>query len=569
MSDPFRSYPGLRAIRLFGIAAVYVIACRVMLAPICNFKALGTSIYEGDARLVAWALAWDNHAVLTSAPLFDANIFFPAQNALAYGEHFFGISLFSLPVYLLTHNTALGYNLVWILSYVLCAAAVHYVTWRLTSDHLASMLAALAYAFSFFRMHHGHGHLHLIWTFWIPVSLVTIERWVSTQSWRAMALVIVVVVLQALSSWYQAVMVFVAGALLVAWLLGIRPLLDTDGRIGAARARRLAIQAAVGAGLMLVLVWPFARHYHALASGGPIEASAASADVAGLLMPPENTLLGQWLLQKGVKGPRWIWGELTIYVGWVTLVLAAAGALVAARGRTAKWRGFRYFILLAAVTLALAFGPNAREVADNAWHWSPFGLLARIPGADLFRAPARFASLLTLSLSVLAGAASARLNEKLGAVGRVISGILIPLILLDSYVVNFPGGMPKPFPIPLVYRRLGALPAGPVVSLPDYADTAEWFREPDYQYFSTAHWYPIANGYSRAAPPAFTARMGRYASFPDVSALQALRESGIRYVVVHANDYPGGADAVRRASADVRLRLVAQSGTLYAFQVAE
>lgn len=196
-------------------------------------------------------------------------------------------------------------------------------------------------------------------------------------------------------------------------------------------------------------------------------------------------------------------------------------------------------------------------------------MLARIPGADLFRAPARFASLLALSLAVLAGAASARMHEKLGALGRVVSSALIPLILLDSYVVNFPGGMPRPSPIPLVYRRLAALPAGPVLSLPDYVETAEWFREPDYQYFSTAHWFPIVNGYSRAAPPGFTERMARYTSFPDDSSLQALRESGIRYVVVHADGYRGGADAARRACADPRLRLGAQSGALYAFQVLE
>jgi len=554
---------------MFAIAAVYLIACRVMLAPICNFGALGSSTYEGDARLVAWALAWDNHAVVTRASLFDANIFFPMQNALAYGEHFFGISLFSLPVYVVTHNVALGYNLVWILSYVLCAAAVHYITWRMTSDHLASMIAGLAYAFSFFRMHHGHGHLHLIWTFWIPVSLVAIERWVATQSWRAMGVVIVVVVLQALSSWYQAVMVFVAGALLFGWLLGIRPLLEAEGKIGVGQARRIAVQAFAGAGLMMLLVWPFARHYQALASGGPIEASVASADVTGFLMPPENTLLGQWLIKNGVKGPRWIWGELTIYVGWVTLLLAVAGALTAVRGEAATWRRFRYFVLLAVVAFALALGPSVREVADNAWHWSPFGVLARIPGADLFRAPARFASLLTLSLAVLAGAASARLHEKLGTVGRVVSCVLIPLILVDSYVVNFPGGKPRPSPIPMVYRRLAALPAGPVVSLPDYAGTAEWFREPDYQYFSTAHWYPIANGYSRAAPPDFTERMERFSSFPDDSSLQALHESGIRYVVVHAGAYRGGPAAVTRASAAAGLRLVAQSGADYMFEVVE
>src|SRR5690242_11623933 len=118
-----------RFLILAALAAVYLVASVVLLAPICNFRALGSAVYEGDARLVAWALAWDNHALLTGAPLFDANIFYPTREALAYGEHFFGISLFSLPIYLATRNPALGYNLVWILSYLLAAAAAHHVAW--------------------------------------------------------------------------------------------------------------------------------------------------------------------------------------------------------------------------------------------------------------------------------------------------------------------------------------------------------------------------------------------------------------------------------------------------------
>ena len=85
--------------------------------------------------------------------------------------------------------------------------------------NVAALVAGLTYAFSFYRMHHGHGHLHLMWGFWIPVSLMVMERWIATLEWRALGLLVVVLVLQALSSWYQAVMIFVADALLMVWLV--------------------------------------------------------------------------------------------------------------------------------------------------------------------------------------------------------------------------------------------------------------------------------------------------------------------------------------------------------------
>ena len=119
-----------------------------MLAPIVNFAQLRTASFAGDARAFIWVLAWDNHVVLDRVPsLFDANKLFPLPNALAYGEHLFGISLFTLPLYAATRNPVLAYNLVWILAYLLTAAAVHALAWRYTRDHLAAMTDAQACTF--------------------------------------------------------------------------------------------------------------------------------------------------------------------------------------------------------------------------------------------------------------------------------------------------------------------------------------------------------------------------------------------------------------------------------------
>src|SRR5437867_12369965 len=125
-----------------------------MLAPICNFSELGRASFEGDVRAFIWVLAWDNHAVLDRVPsLFDANKLYPLPNALAYGEHLFGISLFTVPVFAATRNTVLAYNVVWIFAYLAAAAAVHWVAWLYTRDQLASLVARMAFAFCFFRMH--------------------------------------------------------------------------------------------------------------------------------------------------------------------------------------------------------------------------------------------------------------------------------------------------------------------------------------------------------------------------------------------------------------------------------
>src|SRR5262245_62250641 len=57
----------------------------------------GGFLAQGDVQLNSWILAWDAHAIGTGnvRGLFDANIFYPEPNALAYSEHMLGV----LPVF--------------------------------------------------------------------------------------------------------------------------------------------------------------------------------------------------------------------------------------------------------------------------------------------------------------------------------------------------------------------------------------------------------------------------------------------------------------------------------------
>jgi hypothetical protein len=564
--------------RALGLAAVYLLTCRIMLAPIFNFAHPASASYGGDARLVIWLLAWDNHALLDRVPaLFDANIFFPARNALAYTEHMFGISLFTLPVYALTRNPVLAYNVVWLLSYFFAAVAAHWLSWRCVRDHVAATVGGLTFAFCFYRMHQGHGHLHMIWSFGIPLSLIAMERYVALPNWRRLSALGAIVVLQALGSWYQAVMLAVADVLFVAWLVLVE-------RVGIAGFRRsfldawrdeptrrwlvrLALRSAGGAAVALAVVWPFARHYTVLASATPAEATGNAADFAGFFIPPENTFMGQWMLAHGFKGPRWIWGELTVYLGWITVALAGMGVALSRSGKTPFQRRVQFFALVGLVSLAFAVGPSTREVATGAWGWTPYGLLMRVPGIDLFRAPARFTELITLALAVLAAAGCAAMRARFGRFGTVLTIVAIPAMLCDFYVVNFPGGAPPPFPIAPIYKAVATLPPGAVLSLPDFADTALWFQEADYQYYSTAHWHPIANGYSRSEPAGFRDLMNRLSTFPSASSAVTMRTVGVQYVVFHGRQLENGLGLTSQSAVGGDFRLLAQRGDDYLFEV--
>jgi hypothetical protein len=522
------------------VFALYLLACGVMLAPLVDFRHLHSASFGGDPRLVIWILGWNNHVVLDGVPsLFDANMFHPERNTLALTEHLFGVSLFTLPIYAVTRNPVLAYNVVWLLSFLLSALSVHLLVWRILRDHSAALVAGLVYAFCFFKMQQGHAHLQIIWSFWIPLSLVLVERWFARPTWIRMAALLACVVLQALASWYLAVMVLVADALWLLWLT-VERYVTTGGLAGIGSPRAPLAHLAAALVLGAVLLSPFVERYSGLSAGSPAEASAQSADLAAYLVPPENTWPGQALRTLGSTAPRWIWGERTLYVGYITLALAGIGVVCALRERVTAFGLVRFSVALALVSFALSLGP----ANSQSWGWTPFGIFTTLPGITLFRVPARFALLVMLAVAVLAGVGAWDLRRRSGNRARAATILVLPLLLSESFVVDFPGGGPTPLPIPAVYRYLATLPPGAVVSLPDFLQTAEWYREADYLYFSTAHWKPIVNGYARVTPARFPDRIRQIETFPSADAASHLRSLGVSYVVVHA-----GADKTAVAGA--------------------
>src|SRR5688572_27334685 len=64
-----------------------------------------------DPWLFIWNIGWNVHA-FTHAPLsiFDANIFYPHSNTLAYTEHLIGPAMLGAPALWMTGNAVLATN---------------------------------------------------------------------------------------------------------------------------------------------------------------------------------------------------------------------------------------------------------------------------------------------------------------------------------------------------------------------------------------------------------------------------------------------------------------------------
>jgi hypothetical protein len=538
----------------------YVIVTTIMTSPLFDYARVATASYEGDARAIIWALAWDNHVVLDRpGPLFDANIFFPAGNTLALNEHLFGISLFTLPIYAATRNPVLAYNVVWWFTFLANAMAARQLAWRVTREHWSAFTGGLVYAFSFFMMLHGHGHLNLIWVFWVPLSLLLFDKWIERPSWRDALLLAGCVILQVLSSWYVGAMLLLALLLRAAWSSAFE-----TARIREHVSLRLA-QGAILIVLAIAMISPFAAHYRHLDPVTPRAVRNLSADAAGYLVPPKNTWPGRLWERVIGNGPREMWGEQAVFAGWLAALLAILGAATTIRQRRIE---SVYFIALGVLAALLSFGPSAWASRHETWGNTAFGLFARLPSMALFRAPARFALLVVLAGAVLSAVFVASIRRRYGDRVLVVLPIAWAVMLSEAFVVGFPGGHPRPLPIPVVYSRLRSLEGGAVVSLPIYRNDTHWFREGDYMLYSTANWRPTVNGMARVEPADTRWVAGHMAAFPGVNSAKTMRKLGIRWVVLHSDRYADGAVQLIEESRHTQdFHLVSQEGTTYLFQV--
>jgi hypothetical protein len=526
----------------------------LMSAPLFNYHAIGSALYGGDARLIVWTLAWDNHAVLSRLPLFDSNIFFPASHSLSYNEHLFGVSLFSLPVYALTRNPVLAYNLLWWATFPLNLLSMHALLRRHVPDDPAAFGGACVYTFSFYKMSHAYGHLHLLWTWLLPLSLLLLERWAERPTLARALYWGAAVLLQSLASWYLAVMTAVAHVPIAVFM--------APDWLRRGRARQLW-QLLLALALVAAVVWPFAKPYLALPHSGTTEMASYSADRYAYLLPPENTILGRSWVQYAARWPfrvwpRRLWGEQRLYIGYVAMIAGAIGMVSFVRRR--QWTVLGAHMSLSVLALFLAFGPSTTGT------WTPFSLLHAIPGVGAFRAPARFTLLVLLGLSMFV-AEGLRTLRRGRLRWRVTAALVVVLMLVEWYPIDVPGGKPQPAPIPVVYRLAVVRGARALVSLPDYRGTDQWYNGADYLYYSTAHWRPIVNGFGRAEPPGFGHEISHMMAFPGPNNARTMRELGVELVVFHAGRIADGTATATAAAHMEEYELVAQIGDDYVFRV--
>src|SRR5262249_26874456 len=147
-----------------GLLFVFVALAAVMLRPLATS---GVFVPDSDdAYFSIWRLAWIAHQLpLDPAHLFDANIFFPDRNTLAYSDAMLLVGAAAAPLFWIGLEPARVHNIVLVFAFAGSMYAAFLLARRLTGDWRAALLAALVFGLCPFRFAHI-GHLELQWVMW-------------------------------------------------------------------------------------------------------------------------------------------------------------------------------------------------------------------------------------------------------------------------------------------------------------------------------------------------------------------------------------------------------------------
>ena len=444
------------------MALIYGVIAVVMTWPLVRHLPTRIAADLGDPAFNCWVLMWTSGQVLTLLrgdfgalhEYWNGNIFYPAKLTVAYSEHLTPQMLQALPVYAVTGNVILCYNLLFLSTFVLAGLGMYLLVRELTGRPLAAFLAGLAFAYAPYRLAQ-FSHLQVLSCQWMPFALYGFRRYFVTRRVRPLAGGAGALLLQNLSCGYFMLFFAPFAAAYCAYELVKRRL------IADWRAWRALLAAAFGVALF---TWPFVAPYFRVRRTGDIgvrtygENLLFSADTHSFFVPPAQSH---------------VWGNLNLgfpkpeaegFPGVTIIVLAAIAVGWSlwrfVRGRSvrdaAAWRGMiiglsATALILTIATIGLLFwkgnfavvaGDSSIVVSGIDWLLPACGALIAIVAWLIHGLPRQKAS--RESTGVVSFFAFAAVVAALLALGPhiTVNGRTIgdgPFTLLHRYVPGFDG----------------------------------------------------------------------------------------------------------------------------------
>jgi hypothetical protein len=521
-----------RGLALTLLAAALAVLCTYPIA--FKLDSVGR-LNTADGHWSLWCVTWVAHALAEDPrDLFNANIFYPHQNTLAYSEANIVPGLLGVPAYLITKSPYATHNSVVLMGFIFSFLTAYALAHYLTRNTAASILFGIAFAYCPFIFART-AHIQLLMTFGMPWAMHFMHRLIDRPNWFNAISLGSILAIQALACAYYGIFAGLTVGLGVLYYAYSRSLWKNRAYWGFVF---------VAAGLSVAIVGPFFLPYitvqQELGFARTIEdANMFSADI------------GAWLASSA-HGHRWMLEYLEAWGGWNEVLFP--GFLTTILGLIGIWIGLRARRDAAASEAEAEVSRRTREttafytIVLAISFWTSFGppaglytlLYHTIPVFSFLRAPARVGIVVTMALGVMMAIAVSELLRRMAVRSspRLAMAAAAALsVLMAAELAIAPLKLNDAPPVHEAYRKLAKLPRGVVAEFPFYYERPDFPRHARYMLSSTYHWQPMINGYSDHIPGDFRQIVRPISSFPSREAFRILRERRARYVLFHMNYY--------------------------------
>ncbi|MEP6917255.1 MAG: hypothetical protein ABJC89_16505 [Acidobacteriota bacterium] len=521
-----------RARRAIGACALAVALAVLMTWPLASGLGRLGRTTTMDGLYGIWNVGWVARTLVSHpGALFEANIFYPHHNTLAFSESNIGAGVVGIPAWWLTGNAYAAHNSALLFGF----ASTLFGTWlllrHLSGDSAGAFAAAIMFAFCPYFFSHS-AHIQLLMAGGIPLAMLALHRLVDRPSPARGVVLGLVLAGQALSCAYYGIFAGLMVGYGVLFLAATRR---------AWRDPRYWTAIALAAATAILCVLPFFLPYLEIQRDEGFrrsldDALRYSATPASYLATPAHA--HHWILLLA-RRLGWHTGEV-LFPGLLALTCGITGLILGLRApRTNGTDGRdRETVVLYGSLGALAgwasFGPPAILYT---------ALFRAIPLFTFLRAPSRFGLVVAFALAVLASLALKRLARLPARQHWVAAAAIGIAAVAELNVLPFP--WERALPVPSSYAALARMPRAPMAEFPFYGERVAFPLHAQYMVWSTTHWMPLLNGYSDHIPQDFREAAFVLDSFPSNDTFAVLQRRRVRYIGVHWDMFGPRAEEIR------------------------